>query len=325
MKNNTFREIADVLTGGEIICIFPHIVMDGDAIGSGGALCRALRDMGKTAYVITEDNLADNLKFVDKDYTLDYRQAKELTDKDYISVCVDCSETKRFPKRQDLFEGGKIKVCIDHHKTAEPICDYNYVDPDAAATCELIYYLLKEMNAEITPEIADCLYTGIATDTGNFQYSNTTKETHKIVANLYDVKNGFNDISLEIYENESFEKLALQGEIFKTAMTFANGKGVIAWVTQKMLKDCNATMNDSEGSVSKLRSIGSVEIAVLLRENKDGTIKASLRSKRFFDVAKLCAKYGGGGHTRAAGFTVEGTVSEIRDRIIEEVNREIEN
>ena len=324
MKNNTFKEIADVLTGGEIIYIFPHIVMDGDAIGSGGALCCALRAMGKTSYVITEDEIPDNLKFADKGYTMAYGQAINSIDKDYISVCVDCSETKRFPKRKDLFEGGKIKVCIDHHKTAEPICDYNYVDPDAAATCELIYYLLMEMKTEITPEIADLLYTGIATDTGNFQYSNTTKETHEIVSKLYDVKNGFNDVSLEIYENETFEKLALQGEIFKSAMTFAGGKGIIAWVSQEMLKKCNATMNDSEGSVSKLRSIGTCEVACLLRENADGTIKASLRSKRFFDVAKLSAKYGGGGHTRAAGFTVKGTISEVKDNIIEEVQREIE-
>ena len=323
MKNNTFREIADVLTGGEIILIFPHIVMDGDAIGSGGALCQAMRDMGKTAYIIQEDELADNLKFVDEGYLLDYQQAKDIIDKDYISVCVDCSEVKRFPKRENLFQGGKIKVCIDHHKTATPICDFNYVDPDAAATCELIYVLLKEMGAKITPKIAECIYTGIATDTGNFQYSNTTKKTHEIVAELYDIKDSFNDISLEIYENESLQKLALQGEIFKTATSFASGKGLIAWVTQKMLKECNATMNDSEGTVSKLRSIGSVEVAVLLRENSDGTIKASLRSKKYFDVAKLCAEYGGGGHTRAAGFTVSGTVSEVKDKIIEEVNKKI--
>lgn len=323
MKNNTFMEIANVLTDGEIILIFPHIVMDGDAIGSGGALCQALRNMGKTAYIVKEDDLADNLKFIDEGYTVEYDQLMDLTDKEYISVCVDCSEVKRFPKREELFSGGKTKICIDHHKTATPICDYNYVDPDAAATCELIYALLKEMGAEITPKIADCIYTGIATDTGNFQYSNTTKKTHEIVAELYDVKNSFNDISLEIYENESFQKLALQGEIFNTATPFANGKGLIAWVTQQMLKNCNATMNDSEGTVSKLRSIGSVEVAVLLRENADGTIKASLRSKKFLDVAKICSKYGGGGHTRAAGFTIDGTVLEVKDKIIEEVNKEI--
>lgn len=323
MKNNTFKEIADVLTAGEIILIFPHIVMDGDAIGSGGALCQALRDMGKKAYVITEDNLAANLKFIDDGYTLDYREAKDLVDKNYISVCVDCSETKRFPKREEIFMGATTKVCIDHHKTAAPICDYNYVDPDAAATCELIYVLLKEMNVKFTTKIANCLYTGIATDTGNFQYSNTTKKTHEIIADLYDVKNGFNDISLEIYENESFEKLALQGKILQTATSFADGKGLIAWVTQDMLKECNATMNDSEGTVSKLRSIGTVEVAVLLRENSDGTIKASLRSKRYFDVADLCQSYGGGGHTRAAGFTVDGTVLQVRDEIIERVSKEI--
>ena len=323
MKNNTFREIADVLTAGEIILIFPHIVMDGDAIGSGGALCQALRDMGKTAYVITEDELAANLKFIDEGYTLDYQQATDLIDKEYISVCVDCSETKRFPKREEIFNGGKVKVCIDHHKTAAPICDYNYVDPDAAATCELIYVLLKEMGVKFTPTIADCIYTGIATDTGNFQYSNTTKKTHEIVASLYDIKDGFNDVSLEIYENESFEKLALQGEILQTATSFADGKGLIAWVTQKMLKDCNATMNDSEGTVSKLRSIGNVEVAVLLRENSDGTVKASLRSKKYFDVAELCQEYGGGGHTRAAGFTVDGTVLQVKDEIIEKVSKKI--
>ncbi len=315
--NNTFEEIAKVIENGEVFLIFPHIVVDGDALGSSTALCEALRLKGKKAYVVLEDEIGTNLKFLDDGYCINFEDADFDHD---ISICVDCSEKSRFPKRVDLFDKAKTTICIDHHKTAEPFCQYYYVDPNSAATAELIYLLIKAMGVSLTEKIAKRIYTGITTDTGNFQYSNTTKRTHQIVSELYDVCDSFNDISVEIYENDSFEKLALQSEILGNAELFADGRAIVAYVTQDMLKKCGATMEDSEGTVSRLRSIRGVEIAVLLKEKEDNQIKASMRAKTYGDVASICVKYGGGGHIKAAGFTSD----EPLEKVIENIKKDVE-
>ena len=180
------------------------------------------------------------------------------------------------------------------------------------------------MGVEITTKIAKRIYTGIITDTGNFQYSNTTKRTHQIVSELYDVCDGFNDISVAIYENDSFERLALQSEILSNAELFAGGKGIVAYVTQDMLKKCNAIMDDSEGTVSRLRAISGVEISVLVKEKEDGKIKVSMRAKTYGDVASICVKYGGGGHTKAAGFTSDKPLREVIEIIKKDVEQSFE-
>lgn len=325
MANNTFKEIANVLNHGEIFYIFPHIGMDGDACGSSTALCKALKSKGKTAKIIIEDSVPKNLEFLAEDWCIDIEEATEkFAGTEYISICVDCSEKSRFPKRAEFFDGGKVKICIDHHRTAEAFCDYNYIDPDAAATAELIFQLIETMGVDITESIADSIFVGITMDTGNFQYANTTKNTHEIAAKLYDVKKSFNDVSVAVYENESFEKLTLQSQILGNAQVFAGGMGVVAYVDQAMLKETGATMEDSEGCVARLRAIKGVEVAVLLKEKEDGSIKASMRAKTFADVATICQKYGGGGHTKAAGFTMEAPMNEVIELIKKEVEKSFE-
>lgn len=324
MTNDSFEKIAEVLKDAETCLIFTHIVMDGDAVGSAAALCLALRKEGVSSFVVTEDNIAKNLAFLGEGTCIDIKEAEKRFPAGHdVSVCVDCSEESRFPKRAELFRLGRTKVCIDHHKTADSICDLNYVDPEAGATAQLIYSLVKAMGTQMDKDIADRIYAGIATDTGNFQYSNTTKETHQIVAQLYDVCDSFYDVSVRIYENEPFAKLKLQSMIFESAELFAGGKAVIASVTQDMLRKCHAVMDDSEGTVSRLRALENVEVAVLLRENADGSIKASLRAKNYADVSGLCVSHGGGGHARAAGFTEYGDPECLRQTLKKEIEEKI--
>lgn len=321
MRNNTFEEIAKVLEDGEVFLIFPHIIIDGDALGSATALCHGLRSMGKKAYIVLEDSVAKNLEFLKEDCCIEWQEVDFNHD---VSICLDCSEEKRFPKRAELFKRANKTICIDHHITSEYFCEYNYIDSSAAATAELVYEVLKKIKVDITSVIAKSIFIGITTDTGNFQYSNTTKKTHKIVAELYDICSSFNDVSNSLYENDSFERLALQGEILNSAELFACGRGIISCVTQDMLKKTKSTMEDSEGCVSRLRAVKGVNIAVLLKEEKSGKIKASLRAKEEGDVASICRKFGGGGHLKAAGFTIEKTLKEVKKIIIEEVEKSLE-
>lgn len=321
-KNNSLREIGEVLASAGRILIFTHINMDGDAAGSSGALCRTLREMGRDAWIVTEDEPADNLKFMVDGFTV---SCEDVRMDDYVSICLDCSSTDRFPGRQEIFEKGSITLCVDHHMTADPVWDYCYVDPDAGATCELVFLLSEAMGWKLSPEACDCIFGGISTDTGNFQYSNTRRLTHEIACRLYDVRpEGFNHVSVAIYENESFGKLALQADILKGAELFCGGKGIIASVTQKMLEDHGCVMDDSEGVVSRMRSVEGVEVAVLLKEKEDGRIKGSMRSKTDFDVASICVSLGGGGHRKAAGFTLEMPVDEVKELIVEKVTHEFE-
>ena len=181
MKNNTLAEIAKVLAEKQNILIFPHINMDGDALGSAAALCKGLRDLGKNCFILIEDDIPGNLLFLDKGYTT---RDQDIMENPEISICVDCGEEKRFPKRAETFRKADITVCIDHHATTRYICDYNYVDSSRAATGELIYDLLCIMGVTIDKEIGEAVFAAITTDTGNFQYSNTSKRSHEIMASL---------------------------------------------------------------------------------------------------------------------------------------------
>ena len=321
MKNNTFEEIAGVLSASEKVLIFPHVNMDGDALGSAAALCRGLRKIGKECYVLIEDDIPFNLEFLDKGYCTKDKNIIAHAD---VSVCVDCGDTGRFEKRKEKFAQAPVSVCIDHHATTEFFCEVNYVEPAAAATGELIFRLLKTMGIEIDCDIAESLYAAITTDTGNFQYSNTTVETHLIAVELCALGINPGDISIEIYENARIEKLLLEAAALRTMTTLSGGKGVIAYVTQEMLKETGARSDETEGIVQKLRSIAGVEVAALMKETDDGRIKVSMRSKKYVDVAEIAAGFSGGGHVRAAGCTFYCGLTEAFDKLKEKITDSLE-
>ncbi|MDY2960641.1 MAG: bifunctional oligoribonuclease/PAP phosphatase NrnA [Hornefia sp.] len=307
MSNDSFKTIGNALKAANSILIFPHVNGDGDAIGSAVALCRALRKSGKTAYILVEDSIPQNLKFIALDYaTCNFHVIAEPD----VCICVDCGDYSRFPKRKDKFLSGKKTICVDHHGTSKPFCNYNYIDSAAAATGELIYKLLAEMDAPMDKEIGEALFTAITMDTGNFQYSNTTKETHEIVAKLYELGIDANRISIELYESISPEKMRLESKILSKVQFFGKGKLAIGFVSQDMLKETGAKLEDAEGVVSQIRSINGVEIAVLVKEKEELVCRVSLRGKKYADVSKIAESFHGGGHKKAAGCTVEMSLSD---------------
>ncbi|MCI9638815.1 MAG: bifunctional oligoribonuclease/PAP phosphatase NrnA [Emergencia sp.] len=320
MKNNTFQELAEVLSSARQILIYPHVNMDGDALGSAAALCKGLRSMGKECHVLIEDGIPANLAFLDQGYCTFDQNVITAPD---LSVCVDCGDPSRFERRQAAFEKSSKSMCIDHHETTTFYCDYNYVDKDAAATGELIYRLLQTLGIALDKEMGEAIFAAITTDTGNFQYSNTSKESHLIAAELYDIGIDANKVSVEIYENMRIEKLLIENMALATMSTVAGGRGVIAYVTQDMLSESGALMEETEGVVQRLRSISGVEVAAFLKETKDGRIKLSLRSKSCVDVARIASELGGGGHIRAAGATLTLGLSEAFDLLKEKIIKSI--
>ena len=320
MANNTFKEIAEVLLKAEKILIYPHINADGDAVGSAAALCHTLRRLGKTAYVLIEEQLPANLRFMDKGYFTFDEKVIEQPD---VSVCVDCGDFGRFPMHREKFLSARITVCVDHHGTTQNFCDYNYVDSAAAATGELIYALIKEMVPEADVETGEAIFAAITTDTGNFQYSNTTKNCHLIMAELYDLGVDTNKVSVEIYENERQEKLKITTKALSTLEIFGGGCGAIAHLTLEDMKEIGAEPFETDGVIEKLRSISGVEYAALVKEKEPGVIRVSMRAKRRGNVATIASELGGGGHVKAAGCTLNMPLDEAVNLVKSKLNEAI--
>ncbi len=316
--NNTYKEIAGVLAKANSILLYPHVSPDGDALGSCAALCRALRLKGKTCYVLVEEELPLNLAFLDKGYcTLDPNVIGEAD----ISFCVDCGDATRFPGRAEKFAQGKTSICLDHHHTTTEFCEYNYVDPDASATGELVFDLLKEMGISQDKEIGEAIFAAITTDTGNFQYSNTTRRCFEIMTELFDWGVDTNKVSVALYENVRLERKIIESMAFSTLNILAEGKAALAYVTQEMLEKSGALSEETENVIRQLRSIAGVEYAAFLKEKGPETIRLSLRAKTGGDVAAIAEKFGGGGHIKAAGATLNMTMEEALEAVCEELEK----
>ena len=305
--NNTFKEIASVLNASHTILLYPHVSADGDALGSCTALCKALRMKGKECYILVEEELPLNLKFLDKGYCTDDQNIIEDVD---VSFCVDCGDETRFPNRTEKFAQGKVSICLDHHRTTKDFCDYNYVDPEASATGELVFDLLQEMGTPADVEIGEALFAAITTDTGNFQYSNTTRKAFEIMTELLDWGVDTNKVSVQLYENIRLERKIIESMAFSTMNILADGKAAIAYVTQEMIEKSGALSEETENVIQQLRSIAGVEYAAFLKEKGENMVRLSLRAKTEGDVAVIAEKFGGGGHIKASGATLEMPIEE---------------
>lgn len=304
------KRAADEILAAKSVYLFSHIVADGDALGSSAALCHALRMIGKEADILFEDEVADHLKFLDNGYIKFVDETTELPKRD-LCIALDCNNPSRFPKREHLFfHGGKKTMCIDHHISRSDLADINYVDSTAAATAEIVFELLLTMGVEPDKEIGEAVYTGIATDTGNFQYTNTTKKTHLMTAELYDLGIDTKKINIILYQNVRPQKLKLRNLIMNELQMFSGGLASMAWVTLDMYKEADAKVDESDGINAVLRDIRGVEIGVFLREKHPDEVKVGMRSKAYIDVSEVCAAMGGGGHKHAAGCTIHKTMEE---------------
>ena len=321
MKKNILKQIANKLKEAETVLLYPHVIMDGDTLGSSIALCVALRKLGKKAYILIEDEIPSYLLFMEKGYCT-YDQ--QILDEPDISIAIDCSDIERFFMRQEKYLTGKASICVDHHKTNKSFADFNYIDENAAATGEIIFHLIKMMGVEVDVEMAEAIYTAITTDTGNFQYTNTTKNTHLITAELFDIGIDLEKISVEVYQNIRLEQLKISSEVFGNMEMLYHGKANIAFVTQEMLKETGALMEETEGIIATLRNISGVEISAFLKEKQIGEIKVGLRAKTYGDVSVIAQAFGGGGHKKAAGCTLNTTLEEAKKLISAEIIAHLE-
>ncbi len=315
MKKNDLTHVADVLFTFSRYLVVTHLRPDGDAIGSLLALKKVLESTGKNVKAYCADPLPENLKFL-PDADSITSSVPSCGDFDVV-VFLDCGAPDR--AGSDVIPE-KIKECttinIDHHVNSDPFGDIYWIDTKASSTCEMLYELFKEAKVAISPPIATCLYTGILTDTGSFQFSNTTGRVLNIAAQLVTAGADPQSIAQNIFESASPQRLFLLSRVLNSLKYHADFRIATARLTRSMLAETGANTMDSEGFVNMLRQVKSVKVAVLFREEDNNRVHVGLRSKEHYDVSIFARRFGGGGHAHAAACRLEGNIDQVEQIIL---------
>ncbi|HYE83889.1 MAG TPA: bifunctional oligoribonuclease/PAP phosphatase NrnA [Clostridia bacterium] len=310
-----YPKIISKIKESKKIAIMSHIMPDGDNVGSCLALYNALKKSGKAVRLILDDDIPKIYKFLKGSDEVIRPGQYESFD---IVIALDCGDAERLGKSR-LYLDNNFVINIDHHISNNEFGNLNMVDTNASATGEIIYHIIRILGIDMDRDISECLYTAIVTDTGQFQYSNTTSITHQIAGDL--INNGVN-VSLmfeRIYQNVSKEKVVLMKTALSSLEFYHNDRISCVSLTLEQMKKANAMDEDSDGIINLARDIECVEAAIFLKELETGKIKVGLRSKKIVDVAAVALKFGGGGHVRAAGCTLNGTVAEVKEEILDAV------
>lgn len=298
MKKITLTEASRLLKNNDKFHILTHRYPDGDTLGSAFALCYALRALGKKANVIVNGNLPSKFSYLAENYE------KQDFECGYV-VSVDVAAPQLLGELQSEYES-KIDLCLDHHGSNSMVAENIFVDGLCAAACEIIHVLIKEMKVKITPDIADCIYTGISTDTGCFCYTNTTARTHRIAAELIERGCDFSRINRINFETKTRAKIKMERMVYDTMEFYCGGKCAIIYTTLAMQKVLGAGDDEMEGLASIPRQIEGVKIGITMREKEDGTYKVSVRTNDGINACDFCARFGGGGHAAASGCSIKG-------------------
>ena len=312
-------KIVNCILESQNIYLASHVQPDGDNIGSLLSLGLGLKKINKNVFILRADIIpADYLFLPSIELIKDYDN-KEID----TLIVLDSGDEDRLGKNRDLLSKAKTVINIDHHISNTKFGHLNLIDDKASSTAELVYEVLKALNISIDKDMATCIYTGISTDTGSFIYDSTGAKAHLIAAELIEIGIDKKNININLYQNRSLERSKLFIKALEKLEFYFDNKIALVKVTQEMLKETNTTMEDTEGIVSFIRDISTVEIAVLLKEMDSNTIKVSMRSKRYANVSDICAYFGGGGHIRAAGCTLNSSIKEAEDSLIDRINQDL--
>jgi phosphoesterase RecJ-like protein len=287
-----------------------HVRPDGDAMGSVLACGEVLRKMGKQTEVVLHDavpTIYRRLPFADA-----VKQTETVNGKFEAAILLECDSVQR--TRIAGLERHFL-ISIDHHVTGKPFADVNWIEPNACATAEMIFWLAQQAGVKITPEIATCLYTAVLTDTGSFCFIGTNERTFALAQELVRAGADPARIAQSVYFSNTTSKMRLLG----LALSTLHRDGSLAWmyVNNEQMNSVEAREEDCEGLVNYALAIEGVEVAVFFRELEIGRWRVSVRSKGAMDVAEVASKFGGGGHHCASGFSMEGPLCVVTERVAE--------
>lgn len=315
---NLLKELKKANTIG----ISGHIRPDGDCVGSVMGLYLYLKKALPKAKIIPmiEEPAPEFscIKDIDEIVT-DFNPNIEVFD---VYIGLDCSTTDRYGEAEKFFQGAKKKIVVDHHISNEGFGDVSYIDGKASSTCELVYDLIDKKYMDV--DIAKALYIGMIHDTGVFQYSCVSPKTLTIAADLISYGFDFSAIIDETFYEKTRVQNAMLGRSLVESIFFMGGKCVVAKVDRKMMEFYGATPHDFDGICNQMRYTKGVEVAIFMFELEQGTYKVSLRSKGNVDVSKIAKFYNGGGHARAAGFTMSGSFHDVVNNLSDSIAMQLE-
>lgn len=307
MKAVTEAGVLTLLKENQSFVLTAHVSPDGDSLGSMLTLYEFLVRQGKQVLILLDDIVPPVYRMLP--YWDVIRSANEVGSiKADLLIVLDASTADRIGRIAEIVQAPTLN--IDHHVSNQGFTNYRWLDADAAATGELIYRLLEEAQAPITKDMATNLYTAIATDCGFFRYANTRPATMRICADL--LSHGVEpNVIAEALEQVSLSTMRLTVRALQTMAFFADGKIAVITVTKDMLEHDEST----DELINYPRKVEGVEIAVMLKQKDDSSVKISMRSRNI-DVSQIAMQFGGGGHARAAGCSVEGSINEAREKLL---------
>jgi phosphoesterase RecJ-like protein len=322
-RDAKFAEIGRVLREHDKFAVLSHVRPDGDALGSTLALALSLKGLGKEVRAWNEEGMLEKYNFLARAELLT-QPPGEPEDFDVV-VALDTAVQNRLGTTVSAVGHAKLWINIDHHPSNPRYGDLVYIDPSAPATGQILFEFLTNQNFSITPDIAENLYAAISTDTGSFQYPNTTARTFEIAAELVRCGVDVGRTSRLLYENFPRRRIELLRELLGTMRFACDGK--LAWfsLSQAIALALGVLPEDNEGLIDHLRATRGVIVAIFFEELPDGKVRVSMRSKNeAVDVCAICTQFGGGGHVLAAGARVRGTLAEVEKRIVEQACAAIE-
>jgi phosphoesterase RecJ-like protein len=315
---STFAEIGKVLRDHQRFVVLSHVRPDGDALGSQLAVALSLKELGKDVRVWNEDGMLEKYSFLPH---ADLLTKPPGTPEDVdVAVALDTAIQNRLGTAFESVRSAKVWINIDHHPSNPGYGDMVYIDSNSPATGQIIYELIKSEKLPFNREIAENLYVAISTDTGSFQYPNTTARTYQIAAELVSSNVDVGRVNQLLYENYPRRRVELLRELLRTMRFEGNGQVVSFSLSLKTAHDLGVLPEDNEGLIDHIRAIRGVIVAVFFEELAEGKVRVSMRSKSdAADVCAICQKFGGGGHTLAAGARVRGTLAEVETKVLEAI------
>jgi len=304
--------LEEKLLSAKKVAITGHVNPDGDCIGSVLAIYNYIStvypEIKLSAYL---EEFSDKFMFLKNSENI--KQSVEEDEEFDLLICVDSADIQRLGFSEVLLQKSKGSINIDHHVTNTKFTDETCLEADASSTAEVIYTLLNK--EKIDKAVAECLYTGMVHDTGVFRYSCTSPETMRIAADLMEKGIDYTTIVDESFYEKSYLQNQILGRTLLESILILDGKCIFSYVNRKMMNFYEVTKKDLDGIIEQLRQTRGVEVAIFLYEVETQKYKVSLRSKTKVDVSKIAAFFGGGGHVRAAGCTMDGTVHDIVNNI----------
>jgi phosphoesterase RecJ-like protein len=312
-SSNGYGEVAEAIRAHDRFLLTTHENPDGDALGSLLALHLALQSLGKDGvmYLSGTAPLPQEYAFMDLG---ELRRGLPDDHSERVLITVDCASEQRIGK-EPLIEHAPLTVDIDHHHDNSLFGQVNLVVPEASSTGEVLRDLFRELGVELTPELAEALYIALVTDTGRFQYTNTTPKALRLAAELVEAGADVHRVFQSVYENVQFAKLKLLARALERAQVYEGGRLVVSYLVRTDFAEVGAVETYSEGIIDYLRAVEGAEMAALIREPRDQSERrVSLRTSRDeLDVSAIAHKAGGGGHPQAAGFSSADSIEQITE------------